>query len=32
MARALNDDRLENEQRRGLRPHMVGPFSAYDMT
>jgi hypothetical protein len=32
MVRALNDDRLENEQRWGLRPHKISLFTAYDVT
>lgn len=32
MVRELNNDRLENEQRWGLRPHKVSFFSAYDFT
>lgn len=32
MVRELNNDRLENEQRWGLRPHKVSLFSAYDFT
>ncbi len=32
MIRALNDGRLENDQRWGLRPHKVSLFSAYDVT
>ena len=32
LVRFLNDDRLENEQRWGLRPHKVSAFTSYDLT
>jgi hypothetical protein len=32
MISALNDDKLQGEQRWGLRPHKVSVFNAYDFT